>query len=632
MFVLNACLACALLSGGCHDDKTEPGQELAPSAWGKEFMDMSVRPGEDFYRYALGGWMKSNDKTSTYVIAANELGMIRWEILEDYIAGKDDLGDVVKKEYEVMMDMEAREAGVGEMVNELGRVLACGSREELVDRAIELGQAGYLLLWTTEFLTNQYRIGVNWLTLDAVTPGVDHEDPAMADMFRQHATRVLEMLGMEGEEARRVAGNAFEAERLVLGGRDGGSSNGYFDRYARGMGVSREYFVDKSYEGLAYLFDRGDLEVLRDYLAWCLVMRNEGYLSIEFLEELNVFREQLGFETLEVDEVAVSVIIDVHDRELTRAVCDRLTRPEVTEAYGKVARGILAVARERIEGASWIKDAGTREEALLKLEKMKVYLMGKRVETRGRDGWSSTLAYAVEARRCVREEKTSRRGMYITGEIALDLMMNYLEYNAHTLLEYNQYNVLCGMLTDGVLRRLDDTGFLYGYLGVVMGHELIHNFDNTGRFYDSNGDPRSWWTAADLASYDERARRVSDYYSTLSFEGHRVDGERVLGECIAELGGISIAFEAMKRATGNVALVDADGFTAAQRFFFGYAWYNADTDPAQLVNLYLNDEHVFEPLRVTSTCANTDGWYEAFPEVQPGDKWYIAPENRLKVW
>lgn len=114
--------------------------------------------------------------------------------------------------------------------------------------------------------------------------------------------------------------------------------------------------------------------------------------------------------------------------------------------------------------------------------------------------------------------------------------------------------------------------------------------------------------------------------------GYPVDGKRVLHETISDFGGLSVAYAVMKRLTDGQVLRDMDGFTAAQRFFFGYAWSMGYADPEESVEGYVLDTHLFMPLRMNVSCAHCDSWYEAFPEVKEGDKWYVRPEDRIKIW
>ncbi|MCQ4873189.1 M13-type metalloendopeptidase [Butyricimonas paravirosa] len=450
--------------------------------------------------------------------------------------------------------------------------------------------------------------------------------------------RMLGLLGLTGEEVSRVAANAVEAEReIVWNAADSWQDDGYYLDYMRGLGVGLDQdftlFEDVGFAGIRHAFNNLPLDMLRDYLAWTLVRKNAKYLDGGMMDEYLDLTGALNVRTTSVEKVARDHVQAYHWEEMSGAVIERLTRPGMMETYEGMAREMVAVARERIAGATWIQDASTREEALRKLDRMEIYLMGKRVNTRGgASTWTSAMECEAVSRKAKRESVMAREGTYVT-KLEINEFWNRLEFNAMYLPGLNLFDVWAGVVTPAIFPGWDDEAFVYGYLGCVMGHEMMHGFDNDGRLYDSEGRTRDWWTAGDAARFEERAVRVRDYFSTLTYgDGYRVDGERVLGECIADLGGVSIAHEAMKRVTGGDEFRDANGFTAAQRFFFGFVWFFAEANPETNMNLYLTDEHVYSPLRVVSIYANTDAWYEAFPEVKPGDKWYIAPADRVGVW
>lgn len=629
-------MASVLLSGmalfpACSDDKPEP--EPALSAWDASNMDLSVKPGDDFYRYAVGGWMKANEGKQRMDLSDEELDRVKDEVIEELIAGGSDKYTAIRLAHECMMSAEKRDAGMDEISYIIQTFGELKTRAEVVAYALELAQEGYLLLWNTELYREEDGWGNIVLASCAVSSVVDYDDEGETGLYRATMERVLGMAGLEEGEARRLAASALAAERDVKRHSVGEwSGEGYFWAYMEGLGVDYDTrYNDSGFAGIEYALNEMPLESLRDYLAWSAISMNAGFLSGEMLEEYSAFRVALSERGFSMEGIARQHVETFYREEIAGGVIERMARPGMLETYEAMAREIVAVARERIAGADWIQDASTREEALRKLDNMEIYLMGKRVSTRGSSFWTSALECQAVARKSARESVLARRGTYVSKQ-DMQFGWNELATNAYYASDLNLFNVCAGIMTEVGVSRMDDEAFLYGYLGTIMGHELMHAFDNNGRQFDSDGGWRDWWTPGDAARFEERARRVSEYYSTLTYEGYAVNGEQVLGECISDLGGVSIAYEAMKRVTGGAELRDADGFTAAQRFFFGFAWFFADGSPERDADISQTDEHVYPPLRVVSVYANTDGWYEAFPEVQPGDKWYIAPGERLKVW
>ena len=180
-----------------------------------------------------------------------------------------------------------------------------------------------------------------------------------------------------------------------------------------------------------------------------------------------------------------------------------------------------------------------------------------------------------------------------------------------------------------------DAAVNYGGIGGVIGHEIIHGFDDQGRKSDGNGVLRDWWTADDAAKFEVQAAKLGAQYEAFEFPqlpGMHINGKVAMGENIGDLGGLTIALEAYRRSLAGKPAPVIDGFTGEQRLFMGWAqvWRTLWRDDAlrqQLVNGTHSPGHIraFAPLR------NIDAWYEAF-NVQPGDKNYVAPEDRVRIW
>jgi endothelin-converting enzyme/putative endopeptidase len=179
-----------------------------------------------------------------------------------------------------------------------------------------------------------------------------------------------------------------------------------------------------------------------------------------------------------------------------------------------------------------------------------------------------------------------------------------------------------------------DPAVNYGALGSLIGHEIGHGFDDQGRRFDASGKLRDWWTPASAAQFDKRAaeiRRQYDAYEALP--GLHVNGALTLGENIADLGGLEIAYAAYKRYVavhGEPPVLD--GLTGDQRFFLGFAEVTrAKVRPGFLRELVLRDPHSPPQFRANGPARNVDAWYAAFG-VAPGDALYLPPEQRVRIW
>jgi len=178
-----------------------------------------------------------------------------------------------------------------------------------------------------------------------------------------------------------------------------------------------------------------------------------------------------------------------------------------------------------------------------------------------------------------------------------------------------------------------DDAFNYGAIGVVIGHEMTHGFDDQGRHYDKSGNMRDWWTKEDGENFNARAKGYADFFSKIKvLPDLNANGDFTLGENLADHGGLQVAWHAYKKATANAPLSTTDGLTADQRFFLAYAgvWAANITDE-EIRNRTKSDPHALGEWRVNGALPHIDMWYDTF-NVKPGDKMYIPKEQRLQLW
>ena len=178
-----------------------------------------------------------------------------------------------------------------------------------------------------------------------------------------------------------------------------------------------------------------------------------------------------------------------------------------------------------------------------------------------------------------------------------------------------------------------DDAVNYGGIGVGIGHEMTHGFDDQGRQYDLDGNLTDWWTKEDADKFKTKAGRVADLYSGFTvLDTLHVNGKLTLGENLADLGGINIAYEAFTKTKQFKEGKKIDGFTPAQRFFLGFAQlWRENILPERAAQLILIDPHSPGQHRVNGPLPNIDAWYDAF-DVKPGDKLYKSPEQRIRIW
>ncbi|KAA6309326.1 Neutral endopeptidase, partial [termite gut metagenome] len=178
-----------------------------------------------------------------------------------------------------------------------------------------------------------------------------------------------------------------------------------------------------------------------------------------------------------------------------------------------------------------------------------------------------------------------------------------------------------------------DDAFNYGAIGVVIGHEMTHGFDDQGRQFDKDGNLKDWWTKEDATRFEERAKVMADFFDAIEVtSGVYGNGKFTLGENIADHGGLQVAYQAFQTVTQNAPLANKDGFTPEQRFFLAYASvWAGNIRPEEILVRTKSDPHSLGRWRVNGALPHIAAWYEAF-DIQEGDPQFVPVEKRVSIW
>ena len=178
-----------------------------------------------------------------------------------------------------------------------------------------------------------------------------------------------------------------------------------------------------------------------------------------------------------------------------------------------------------------------------------------------------------------------------------------------------------------------DDAFNYGAIGVVIGHEMTHGFDDQGRQFDKDGNLKDWWTEEDAKKFEERANVLVDFFNAIEVApGVKANGQMTLGENIADHGGLQLAYQAFKNATKENPLKEKEGLNAEQRFFLAYAGvWAGNIRPEEILNRTKTDVHSLGKWRVNGALPHINAWYEAF-NIQESDSLFLPQEQRASIW
>ncbi len=285
----------------------------------------------------------------------------------------------------------------------------------------------------------------------------------------------------------------------------------------------------------------------------------------------------------------------------------------------------------RVQGIEWMAPA-TKAEAVKKIDTMAVGVGYP-------DTWADYSGLTISPTDAYANAKAAELDNYKRQIAKIGKPMDKKEWwmpaqlvNAVNLPVQNALNFPAAILQPPFYVANADPAYNYGAIGAVIGHEISHSFDNNGAAFDSTGNMRNWWTPADFAKFEAAGKALADQYDTYEpFPGVHVNGKLTLGENIADVAGLQAAYDAYQKSLGGKPAPVIDGFTGDQRFFIAYAqtWATKMRDEA-LKGRIATDGHAPGNYRA-QTVRNLDAWYKAF-NVQPGDKLYLAPDKRVKVW
>ena len=392
----------------------------------------------------------------------------------------------------------------------------------------------------------------------------------------------------------------------------------------------------KFFEGLAKLMRERPLEELKVYVRWQLLRGAAPYLTEAIdAERFRFFGTVLaGTPQQEPRWQRAARVVDANIGEALGQVYVARHFPPASKArMMEMIGNIQAVMRDRLKNLEWMSEA-TRQKALVKFDRFEP-MIGytdkwrdyTKVEIRRDDYYGNVRrASLAESRRNI-----DRTGRQVDKR---EWGMTPSTVNAYFSPVTNQIVFPAGILQPPFFDPELDDAVNYGAIGAVIGHEITHGYDDQGRRYDADGNLTDWWTAEDAAKFRERAQRLVEQFNGYqALPGLAINGQLALGENIADLGGVSIAFEALQRSLkGKPPAAKIDGFTPEQRFFLSWAqqWRTAYRDDAMRMQV-ARGPHAPGNFRAYGPLVNLQQFFEAFG-IKEGDKMWKPPGERAKIW
>ena len=371
------------------------------------------------------------------------------------------------------------------------------------------------------------------------------------------------------------------------------------------------------------------------YLQWKLISAAASTLSDDIAEENFDFNSRVMRGTAEQQprwRRAVGVVGSALGEGVGQMYVEKYFPAEAKERMKTLVANLQEALGERIRGLEWMSDE-TKAKAL---DKLSTFYVKIGYPDKWRDYSEleiSNDSYWENMKRVSRWSSAYRMSKFGKPVDRDEWGMTPQTVNAYYNPTTNEICFPAGILQYPFFDMEADDAFNYGAIGVVIGHEMTHGFDDQGRQYDKDGNLKDWWTEADADEFKKRAQVMVDFFSAIEVTpGLFGNGSLTQGENIADHGGLKVAYQAFKNATKDNPLPEKDGFTPEQRFFLAYAtvWGQNITE-AEIRNRTKSDSHSLGKWRVDGALPQIDAWYEAF-NIQPSDPMYIEKEKRVNVW
>lgn len=376
------------------------------------------------------------------------------------------------------------------------------------------------------------------------------------------------------------------------------------------------------------------MTVWKDYLALKTLKARAGVLPKAFVDENFNFNGKVLAGQPENQprwKRGVNAVNTYMGEAVGRLYVDKYFTPDAKAKIDDLVKNLLVAMGKRIDTADWMSDA-TKKQARAKLATFNPKIGYP-------DKWRDYSKMQIVAGDAVGNVDRATTFDYDRDLAKLGAPLDRGEWfmaptvvNAYYNPPMNEIVFPAAILQPPFFDPQADPAINYGSIGAVIGHEISHGFDDQGRQFDAKGALRDWWTAEDNKAFTERAKKlVAQYNAYEPLKGTHINGELTLGENIADIAGLQIAYDAWKMSLGGKPAPVIDGMTGEQRFFLGYAqsWRSKRRDEAKLAQL-TSDPHSPDAER-TKTVRNMDAWYDAFG-AKPGDKLYLAPADRVKIW
>ncbi|KKC27670.1 M13 family metallopeptidase [Sphingomonas sp. SRS2] len=632
-------------------------------------MDKSIRPGADFYGYANGQWAKSTpipgDRSNFGMFTVlDDLSMQRsHEILEKAAAAS---GSRIGDFYASFMDEKAADAaGIAPLTPTLDAIRALDSKPAVAAKMGELLRIGLVTPFRIyvdqddkdpdSYIVQMRQRGLGMPDRDYYLK-TDAEIAKARAAYQDYLTKLLTMAGESNAAARAAKILAFETELATVqwtrvDSRD--STKTYnkwqrsdfaknapgfaWDAYFAAAGIDRPDAIlvaqPTAFTGMAKAIGAAPIEVLRDYLLVATINAQAPYLSKPFVDAEFAFNQTILSGTPENQQRwkrGVTLVKDLIGEDLGQEYVKLYFTPETKAAADELVRNVIAAMGKRIDGLTWMAPAKVKARAKLAAFTPKIGY-----PTKWRDYSTLAIKRGDLLGNVMRAQGFEwQRGLDKLGKPIdrTEWQMTPMEINAYANFGLNEIVFPAAILQPPFFDPHADPAVNYGGIGAVIGHEISHHFDDQGAKYDMHGKLSDWWTAEDVARFGALTNQVVKQYDRYEpLPGMHIQGALTQGENIADLAGLTVAYEAYQMSLKGKAAPVIDGYSGDQRFYLGWAQvWRRNYREANLRQRLLTDPHS-PSIQRSWVVRNLDPFYPAY-DVKPGEAMYLAPADRIRIW
>ena len=674
-YVAVATLAFAMLTScaGQKEAKSTSGIDLAN-------MDTTVSAGTDFFRYACGGWNDAHPLTAEYSrygtfdeLFENSQKQLR-ELIEGLAAQKNNqagsaaqkIGDL----YNMAMDsVTLNRQGAEPVKAMLDKIAGLKDKSEIVPMMTEMAHIGigtyfhsYVYADPKNSSLNIFQMGQGGINLGEKEYYLDTDSITqnIREQYKLYIGKLFQLAGFSEADAQQKVADVMEIETAIakvsrsatelrdpeanyhkmsfdelkktIAGID-------WDAYMKGLGIQApaELNVEQvdPIQEVARLMNTLPLSKHVSYLEYNLLDAAASCLSDDFVAaRFDFYGKVLSGRQVNQPrwKRAVNSVNGMLGELVGEMYVEKYFPAAAKERMVKLVKNLQTALGERIDAQEWMSDS-TKIRAHEKLatfhvkvgypDKWKDY---SKLEIKNDSYWANVC----RASEWGFNDMYSRIGKPVDKD---EWLMTPQTVNAYYNPSTNEICFPAAILQPPFFNMEADDAANYGAIGVVIGHEMTHGFDDQGRQFDKDGNLTDWWAPGDADRFKERAQVMVDFFNKIEvLPGLQANGELTLGENLADHGGLNVAYLAFQNATKDAPLGVVDGFTPEQRFFLAYATLWAGNIRDEQIRVYTkSDPHSLGKWRVNGALPHIQAWYDAF-HITPSDPLYVAPENRVNVW